>query len=415
MDVQRPDAKKRRRQRLLALAVGGAAFLFLLIVGLSFANRPPAISGDDIWSDVVTRGELVHEITAVGTLIAPELRAVTNRSAGVVERIRLLPGHDVKADDVLFDMSSPQLEEDLANARWDLDAAEAEEQLIAVELENRYLDIVAQVAVAEAEYTSARLEMEAQEGLAGEQISSAIEVQRARLRAEQWLKRLEAENVRLDRFAEYRAAQEAATQARMSQFREQVARLEARVEDLKVSAGVAGVVQEINVEEGERLEAGTAVARIVNPWNLIARVNVTERDAALVQNGLPVRLEMGRVTLTGHVTRIDPTVRNRSVTVDVALPKDPPAGLRPDLSVTARIELGRVEGTLVLDRPVGLSDTATTIDLYRLDDDLAERVSVELGRVSARQVEILRGLDAGDRVILTDLSEWDGEPTLRIR
>lgn len=414
MDVKRPDAQKRRHRRVAAGAAAALACALLVALGLSLAGRPPAVDGESLWSARVMRGELVHEISAAGSLVAPELRAVTNRSEGVVERIHVLPGHAVGPDDVLIEMSGPQLEDELGDARWDLQAARAEERLRRVELENNYLDVVAQVANAEAEYTAAQLDLEAKQELG--EASSALETERARLATEQWRKRLDAEQARLDRFDEYRSAQEAAAEARLAQLEQQVARLGERVEDLNVKAGIDGVVQEVNVEEGERLTAGQAVARIVNPKHLIARVGVSERDADRVRLDLPVRLEIGRQTVKGRVTRIDPTVRDRLVTVDVALASGAPASLRPDLSVTARIELGRVDDTLVLDRPVNLRDENETLELFRLDgDERAERVTVEFGRASARQVEILSGLEAGDRVILADMSDWQSEPVVRIR
>jgi multidrug efflux pump subunit AcrA (membrane-fusion protein) len=176
-------------------------------------------------------------------------------------------------------------------------------------------------------------------------------------------------------------------------------------------------VQTIDVEEGERVVAGKQVARIVNPDNLIARVRVSERDAALVQVGQAARLELGRKTLEGEVTRVEPAVRDRLVTVDIALKGEGHTGLRPDLSVTARIEIDRAPETLVLDRPAGLRDDQTSANLFRLAGagNRAERVSVEIGRTSSRQVQIASGLNAGDRVILADMTEWLDEPEIRIR
>lgn len=414
MDIQRPDVRKRRDKRFLMLGAAGAAFVALLAVAWSLSNRPPAIDQDDIWTGRVVRTEFIHEISAAGTLVATELRAITNRSEGVIEAIHVLPGHVVGPDDVLVEMSSPTLEDELADARWELAAAEADETLSRMESENRYLDIVAQLASAEAEYTSSRLELEANEELDDEQITSELEVERLRLRTQQLLRRMEAEQARLDSYEEYRAAQAASTLANLSKLREKVRRLESRVADLNVRAGIHGVVQEINVEEGERLQSGQAVARVVNPSQLIARIGVSERDASLVEIGMPVRLELGREVTSGRVSRVEPTVRDRLVTVDVTL--DPTSlELRPDLSVIARIELQRVDDTLVLDRPVGIRDPYETVELFRLVGSRARRVTVEIGRASARQVEVVSGLEAGDTVILADLSEWAAEPELRIR
>jgi HlyD family secretion protein len=413
MDIQRPNVEKRRNRRYLIGSAAAVVFVGLFATAWSLGTRPPAIDRDDIWTGEVRRGELVHEISATGTLVAVELRAVTNRSEGVVEEIHVLPGHVVGPDDVLIQMSSPTLEDELVDARWELAAAEAEDKLSQMEAENRYVDLVADVARADADYESSRLELEALEELDEAQ----LDIERARLRTAQLRKSQEAEHARLDGYEAFRDAQAAAGLAHLSQLREKVARLEARVDDLAVRAGGHGVVQEVNVEEGQRLQAGEAVARIVNPDRLIARIGVAERDAASVQIGLPVRLEIGRNVIRGSVTRIDPTVRDRLVTIDVALEDAEDAPIRPDLSVTARIELQRIADALVLARPVGLRDAYETVELFRLErgGSRARRVEVEIGRASAREVEIVSGLEAGDEVVLADLSDWADVPMLRIR
>lgn len=417
MDIQRPASNAKRNRHIGLAGLAAVALASLTTIAVRLAARPVGVDGDALWSAVVMRGEFIHEIAAAGSLIAPEIRSVTNRSEGVVERIAVLPGHVVTPDDVLIELSSPQLADELQDARYELEAAEAEERLRQAEAADRLLDLRASVASAEAEYTSARLESEAQSALGEAQIVSALDIEQARIRAEQLLKRLEAEQAKLDRYPQTRAAQDDAAMAKLEQQRQKLRRLEEQFEDLAVRAGITGVVQEIGIEEGERLTAGSEVAKIVNPKLLIARVRVSERDAARVEIGQPVRLEMARETIDGRVTRIDPTVRERLVTVDVELVGDVGSSLRPDTSVTARIELDRVADTVLLDRPTGLRDEQEAIQLFRLIDDgqRAERVTVEVGRASSRQVEILSGLEPGDAVILADMSEWTTEPVVRIR
>jgi multidrug efflux pump subunit AcrA (membrane-fusion protein) len=126
---------------------------------------------------------------------------------------------------------------------------------------------------------------------------------------------------------------------------------------------------------------------------------------------------MGRDTTEGVVQRIDPAVQERLVTVDVELTGEPTRQLRPDLTVTARIVIDRVPETLVLGRPPTVRDDTETAELFRLDRDgnRASRVTVQIGRISARTVEILDGLEAGDQVILSDMTDWIEEPEVRIR
>jgi len=417
MDVQRSGVRKRqyRRQLLAGSAVVGLGLLVWL--AFSMAGRPGAVDKELVWSGEVRRGEFAHEITAAGSLVAPEIRTVTNRSDGVVERVLVLPGHVVGPEDVLVELSSPTLGDDLQKARSALDAAEADDRLQRAQAENENLNQQVTLAGIEADYTTAQFEADAKQKLATTRAVSEIDLRSAVQKAQQQKRRLDAARAQFERYPQTRAAQDAAAAAKLDQQRREVARLTRQIADLKVRAGFAGVVQTVDVEVGKRLTVGTQIARVVNPKNLIARVKVSERDAALVQVGQEARLEMGRSTLTGKVTRVEPTVQDRLVTLDIALSGDDRTGLRPDLSVTARIEIARVPDTLVLDRPAALRDDQTQARLFRLDDGgkSATRVEVQIGRISARQVEIVRGLKAGDRVILADTTEWADESQIRIR
>lgn len=418
MDIQREPRRHSSVLKRLTWPALAFATLLLTLAAWGLSTRAPAVDADEIWTGQVVRGELVREVAGVGTLVATELRAVTNRSEGVVERIRVLPGDIVDAEDILLDMSSPQLGEELAAARWDLASAEAEEVLLAVDADNRELDLIAQHAGAQSEYTAASLELEARESLRAAQVFSEIELQRTRLGVERLKSRLDAENARLERSSEYRDAQRQSAAARLSRQRDLVQRLEERVEHLSVRAGVGGVVQEVNTMEGERLLAGQAVARIVNPDRLIARVRVSEREASRVHPGLPAILTVGSQAFGGSVVRVDPTVRDRSVNVDIEVTSTPEdTALRPELSVSARIELGRLDDALTLPRPMGLSGGQESISLFRIvgTSSRAERIEVSVGDASERLVEVRSGLREGDRVILTDLPDFRDHAFIRIR
>jgi RND family efflux transporter MFP subunit len=418
MDIQRPATNKKRNRRIAAVVAIGTSFAFLTVVAWSVAQRPPGVDGDLVFSGDVRRGEFVYEVTAAGSLYAPEIRSVTNQSEGVVERIYVLAGHTVQPDDVLLELSSPNLQQELADAVAEIEGAEADEIVRLAESEDSYLNLESALADATAAYETAKLEADAYENLAKEQAASVLDVERKVNTADQLQRRMEIAQAQFDRYPEMRAARDAAAQSKLDQQRRKVQRLEERVEELEVRAGTSGVVQEIAVEEGERLSAGNEVARVVNPEFLIARVRVSERDAALVEPGQAVRLEMGRESVAGKVTRVDPAVSERLVTVDVDLVGKPTRQLRPDLTVTARIEIERVSETLVVDRPPQLRDDQDSVELFRFVDEdghRAEKVHVEVGRRSAREVEILSGLTAGDRVILADMTDWLEEPVLRIR
>ncbi len=412
MDIQRDSGVGKRRRRSLWV-VAGLSFLLLLITALSLANRPPAVSDSDIWTGTVLQGELVAEVSATGQLVAPEIRAVTNRSDGVVEQVLVLPGAEADTDTVLIEMSSPELLDDLARARWALEAARADAARERVETANDFLQLEATVADAESEYLGERLELEALEELEAEQVVSQLEVQRTRLRVDALHRRLQAEQSRLDRFDELQTAREEATAAQLSERTAEVQQLEERVRSLSVPAGFAGVVQEVNVEEGQRLTAGEAIARIVNPEMLIARLRVPERRAGELMLEMPVRVEVGGQSMEGVVQRIDPTVRERRVEVDVTLPNERPGNLRPDLTVNARIEVARLEDTLYMPRPPWADPDSSAI-VFVVAGGEAQRRQVRFGQASNTEIEVLDGLAPREQVVLTDMSRWQDHPRLRI-
>ncbi len=417
MDIQRSAGRSGRYRRF---GLAGAATLGVLLLGgfaFSLAGRPAAVGADLAWSGEVKRGEFIHEVTAAGSLFAPQIRSITSRSDGTVERVHVLAGHVVGPDDVLMELSSTTLHDDLQKARTALDAAEAEARLQRSRAEDDYLNQQVTLAGIEADYAAAQFQSDAQQKLARINATSELDLRTAVSKAGTQKRRYEAARAQFERYPQTRAAEDTATAAKLTQQRRDFARLGQQIADLKVRSGLAGTVQSIDVEEGERVTSGKQVARIVNPDNLIARVRVSERDAALVQVGQVARLEMGRQTLEGQVTRVEPVVHDRLVTVDIALGGAGHTGLRPDLSVTARIEIDRAAQTLVLDRPAGLRDDQKSLNLFRLDGSgrHARRVSVGIGRISSRQVEIASGLKAGDRVILADMTEWLDEPEIRIR
>lgn len=417
MDIQRKQTARPVWVKYWPIWLGSLALIVLVSLALVLLNRSPSVNSDRLWYGDVVEGELLREVSAAGTLVAPRIRAVTNRNPGVVEEVLVLPGDAVEGDTVLLIMSSPDLEEDLAQARWDLAAVEADEAVQTVEIQNRELDLIAQLAQAESEYTSALIELQAQEELEQAQVFSAIEVERSRLRVEQLKRRLEAEQARSQRAPEHRAAQQSASQARLARQRDKVNHLESLIDQLQVSAGSVGVIQEVNVQEGERLAAGELVARIVDPEHLIARLRVPEREASDVLIGLPVRLELGREIIEGEVLRVDPTARDRHIDVDVALVSESLPALRPDQGINGRIELERLDQVVVIPRPSQARQEGQRLSLFVVSANgrRARQVDVELGRLSSREAEVLSGLSPGERVILADMSEFADVESVRLR
>jgi HlyD family secretion protein len=409
MDISRPDLKAARTRRNRWLAAAGIAAI--AVAGIALARLEPAAPGVDrasVWIDTVRRGEMLREVRGPGTLVPKEIRWIAAETAARVERIHVKPGATVAADTVILELANPEVIDAELAARAALTAAEADLTARRVDLENQLLDLESGIALIESEHATAELRAEAEGEMHRRGIVSTLQFRQTELTARQLGTRLGIERQRAGKFRQNIAAQIAAEGARIEQLRNTLALRERQVAGLTVRAGIAGVLQQVPVEEGAQVLAGANLARVARPDELLAEVRVAETQAKDVALGLEVAVDTRNGIVPGRVVRIDPAVANGTVQVDVELTGALPPGARPDLSVDATIRIERLADALFVGRPAyGQPDSQTT--LFRLDPDgrIARRVPVRLGRASVSTIEVVEGLAPGDRVVLSDASQWD--------
>jgi HlyD family secretion protein len=339
---------------------------------------------------------------------------------GRIENILVLPGAAVKADTVLVELSNPEVEQAAFDASWQLKAAEAELANLRVQLEGQRLTQKAAATVAQANYTSAKLDAEVNENLAKDGLVPAITLKQALAKAEELKKISEVEDERYRIVADATEAQLAVQRAKVEQLRAQLELKQHQVDALKVRAGLDGVLQQLGdtatLQRGQQLMAGANVARVANPAKLKAEIRVAETQAKDVFIGQIATIDTRNGVIKGHVVRSDPGAQNGTVTVDVALDGPLPRGARPNLSVDGTIEIERLDDAVYVGRPVqGQPDS--TIGLFKLVDagKHAVRVPVKLGATSVSSVVIKDGLEVGDQVILSDMSAYDAHERVRLK
>jgi HlyD family secretion protein len=416
MDIPRPENKRRKRIRQLAVGAGVLAVVALATVGLArLEPAAPSVARASVWVDTVREGEMLRQVRGPGTLVPREIRWIAAQTDGRVERIIVRPGAVVEPDTVLLELSNPDLLQQTEEARYALEAAKADFTETELNLRSQQLDQRASHAMARAEYESARLQAEAEKSLSEEGIVSALQYRRSELLAEQLKVRLDIETDRLEQFANSVEARLAAQSARLEQVRNAYHRRLEQVDSLSVKAGIGGVLQQVPVEEGQRVTLGANIARVARPEELMAELRIAETQARDVQIGQRVDVDTRNGVVEGRVVRIDPAVQAGTVRVDVDLVGELPRGARPDLSVDGTIELERLEHVVFTGRPA-YGQPNSTVSLFKLNDDgrSAVRVPVELGRSSVNAIEIIQGLAPGEQVILSDTSSWDSHDRIRL-
>jgi HlyD family secretion protein len=404
------------------IAFATAGIIVVSVVSYVLANLEPAapvVEAGTVWEDTVKRGPMVRDVRGLGTLVPEDIRWIPATTQGRVERILLRPGTPVKPDSVILELSNPQLEQELVNAELQLQSAEASLANLRVQVQNDLLSQRASAASIEADYKRAEMQVQMNEALAKDQLISQLQLRQSQLDAEQLSVRNKIAQEQLDSRADSGRAQLAVQQAAVDQARAVVELRRRERDELKVRAGIDGVLQLIPAEiaDGARVAPGANLARVANPSRLKAEIKVAETQARDIQVGQRAEIDT-RVSaaISGRVVRIDPSVQNGTRTVDVSLDGELPRGAVPDLSVDGKIILEQLDDVVYVGRPAFGADQAVVM-LFKKNPDGsgATRVQVRLGRTSVNTVEVVEGLSVGDKVILSDMSAWDAFDRVRLR
>ncbi len=417
MDIRRQGiAEKKRRTRWLLGAAGAVAIAAVTMALAGLDPAAPTVDQDTVWIGSVERGDFERQVRGHGTLVPKNLRWIQARTSGRVEVVHVEPGHRVDADDVILELSNPEVTRSAVDAANALQRAEAELESLRMSLISSELDQRARIAELEAELTKVSLEAEANRELRSKGLISEIQLRSSEALAEALTTRQEIEVQRMEMNPKANRAFLAAKEAEVEQHRALYRLRAEQLDALAVRAGIAGVVQEVPVEIGQEVAPGTMLAKVAEPSLLQAELRVPATRARDVRPGQPVSVDTRNGIVGGTVTRVDPSVHEGSVMVEVRLDGPLPEGARPDMAVDGAVRIERLTDVLFIGRPVQ-SQENSTVGLYRLeaDGEHAHRVSVKLGRSSVDTIEVTDGLREGDRVILSDTSRWDDNERIRLR
>jgi HlyD family secretion protein len=415
VDIPRAPAQRGRKRLLYSgLAIAAVVLATLGLHGLKPAA--PRVDRSAVWIDSVVRGPLVIEVRGPGTLVPERIRYISAVTAGRVERRLAEAGEVVKPETVLLELSNPDVQLEALESERQLTVSRADQVNLRAELASQRLTQEAQVAAAKAAYLDARRNSEAAESLAAKELIAPNEALRTRDQVQEMETRYKVEQERLQVMTEASDSQFSLQQAQVDRLRDVNQFQRNRVRSMVVMAGANGTLQELPLEVGQWAQSGATLARIVEPGKLKAVLRIPETQAKDVALGQPAAIDTRNGIAHGTVRRIDPAVQNGTVTVDVSLEGELPRGARPDLSVDGTIQIERLNNVLHLGRPA-FGQTGSTVGLFKLTPDGKEavRMPVRLGRTSVNSVEVLGGLQPGDKVIISDMSRWDGVERVRVQ
>jgi len=416
MDVIRKDAgRKRMIRRIVYISI--VAITVPLITWALSRLKPaaPSVEAATLWPDTVKRGQMKVDRRGLGTLVPEETLFIPAISEGRVEKRLEQQGDKVKPDTILFVLSNPEVENSMVDAEYQLKTAEATYTDTQMTLEKQGLDQQATAATVNADFKQAQLQSDRDKELAKEGLIPDLQEKLSSVKADELAQRSKLEQERLSFSKQQVQAQLAAQRAKIDQLRAMFELKKRQVEALKIRAGIDGIITELLVQYGQRVPAGTPLAKATQPWRLKAELKIAETQAKDILLGQDAEIDTRNGIIPGKVSRIDPAVINGTRTVDVRLIGALPSGAVPDLSVDGTIEIENLKDVVYMGRPV-FGQPNSTISIFKIDADGkgASRVPVKLGRTSVNTIEVLDGLKVGDRVILSDMSAMDGHDRIRL-
>jgi HlyD family secretion protein len=422
VDIARPPSVIRKKK--IRRAIYGAIALLVvgaITVGVSrLKPAAPSVDRATVWVDTVKRGQMLRQVRGSGTLVPEDIRWISATTAGRVERIMLRAGAIVEPNTVILELSSPSVEQANREAQLAYQSALAAYENRRADLDSALLTQESNLATIESNYKQAELDL-----------NSNLELQKSGLVAELVVKqkqgavadlknRLAVETKRLEITKAGIKSQLAPQEADIAQ-RKAAADLQARnLGDLKVKAGMHGVLQCVcsnpttQVERGAQVNPGSNLARVADPSVLKAELRIAETQTKDIRIGQYAEVDTRNGRVKGKVSRIDPASSNGTVGVDITLEGALPPGARPDLSVDGEVRLEELNNIIYVGRPA-FGQENSSVSLFKVGaDGEAVRTTVKLGRSSVNTIEIVEGLNPGDQVILSDMSTYDEYQRVRL-
>lgn len=417
MDIVRTKAKRTTAQKAVMSVIMVVAVLLLFLWWFSNTNATHIVDSDLLLTDKVQQGELKVNVRGIGVLAPKDIRWVATNVNARVDRIYVKAGAIVSKGDLILKLSNPQLDQQFEETQWELDELTAQATALKVSLESQTLDHEAAVINEKLNYERSLLTLTAQDTLLQQGINavSQIDHQAIKIEVAQNKQRWELEIKRLEKQKENVAAQLIANQARVNRMSKTLERAKQQVESLNVRASIDAIVQIMPMELGQQVTAGTNLARLAKRDEFIAELRIPENQIQDVLIGQTVSLDTRTSKVEGVVTRIDPSVENGVVQVDVELIGPAPKEARPELTVEGIIEVMRIENALYVKRPMFAKSYGDS-HVYLVDSngDLANKHSVIFGKSSNTYIEIKDGLSLGQEIIVSDVSAWETHQQIRI-
>jgi HlyD family secretion protein len=412
--VERP---KGLTPRIVAWGAAGAVLLIGLAVAFPtvrrWARADRAVEGSRIRVGEVVRGDLERDISAQGRIVAALHPTLYSPAQGIVA-LQVKAGTEVKKGRLLARIDSPELTSRLQQERSTLlslrsDFGRAQIAARQAEARNKQAIDVFTVRLAAARRALERAQALFDQGLLNrtdfERAQDDVQVAGLELKNGESTQQLERETL------EFEVKNRTLLVERQESILGETQR---KADELTMVAPFDGVVATIPVQDREAVAPNQAVMTVVNLDAFEVEFDIPENYAADVAHDTRAEVLYEGKTYPGRVTAISPEIKDSQVKGTVVFAGEPPPGLRQSQRVSTRLILEKKSGVLKLPRGPFL-ESGGGRHAYVVEGGMAVKREIVVGAVSVGEVEVVKGLTAGDKVVLSDTSVFEGAGTVLIR
>jgi multidrug efflux pump subunit AcrA (membrane-fusion protein) len=413
----KPSKKPNQRKKLIIGALLISITLVIWLIKLWLA--PTSLPAKQLQIASVTQADFVVKVKGFGRLKSKYQRYLTNTDVAMVEAIHVYPGTQVKRDTVILSLVNPLQAQRLSVARLELARQKASASEQQINQKSQLLEREANLTILQSELESAQLRSEAESQLIEQGIVSSLDYKRSLLTVKQLKQRVEIEKKRLAQLAQMHLQRSKVQQELLRQFELNYQVQQQAFDDLQITAGIDGMLQELNVELGQNLTPGTRLAVVGSDNALKAELSIKQSDAEKIALNMDARVNTFSNSKQGEVaakvTRIDPIVSDGRVMIELDLIGELPANARPDLSIEGHVISNVIANALTIKLPQKAKAHSKAM-LFKLNPNthLAAPIDIEFGTLSDNKIQLLNGAKVGEQLIISDLSKWQHLATIKI-
>jgi HlyD family secretion protein len=404
-----------RRTKLLLAGAGTLviALVFLWPSVQRWARAEQSVDLSRLQVATVVRGDLERDVSAQGRIVAANHPKLYSPVQGIVT-LAVRPGESVKAGQVLAILSSPELAAQLAQEQSRLQSLDSELARAQLSTRQQNQGDEQTLKLRRVRLEAARRDLARAETLRKDGLLNEVEYERSR----DAVRVAEVELEQVDKGGRLaREARDFEVQDRRRQIERQrlvVADLERRMAELTLRAPFDGMVATIDIQDRDAVAPNAPVLTVVDLSEFEVEVQIPEAYADEAAAGTPAVVSYGGRDYPGELTAVSPEVRAGQVEGTVRFQGGTPAGLRQSQRVSVRLVFERRPNVLKVPRGPFL-EAGGGRQAYVLADGLATLRPIRVGATSVSEVEIVEGLKEGDRILLSDMEQFNGAKTVLVR